>query len=419
MKKLSFLLCILLFCGGLGAVEEKTPEISQEISNILSGKSAVPEIKPEEITGAFHQNIRRAGVWFQQEKHDLMVFAVSTAATILAGVLLSMGVRRLTRCRKGFPCSLRHRFLSSLATPFIYLCVTAVIFVFMLPILNTLPGLYPWDARLFFTLQTLIAAWGGFELIGVFDGRLQAFARRPENNLDMLMVEIIRKVLKTLLVLITLLFIGQSIFKLNITTLLAGAGFFGVAVAFASRETLSNFFGTLVIILDRPFRCGDRIQINGIDGIVETVGMRSTRIQTGQESVYTVPNSTIAAANVENISMNGVIRYMFTLALTYDTPAVKMEEAMKILREITCDFHGTDREEYRPRIFFHSFAASSLNICVIMWLKTCDFAQEERLRTEVNLNILRRFNSAGIDMAYNTVTNVVQGSLTINPPSQV
>lgn len=106
---------------------------------------------------------------------------------------------------------------------------------------------------------------------------MRAFAKRPDNNLDALMIDITRKLLKITLAVVTVFFIGQSIFQLNITTLLAGAGVAGLAVAFASRETLSNFFGTLVIILDRPFRIGDRVQIGEVDGIVQTVGMRSTR----------------------------------------------------------------------------------------------------------------------------------------------
>lgn len=114
----------------------------------------------------------------------------------------------------------------------------------------------------------------------------------------------------------------------------------GLAIAFASRETLSNFFGTLVIIMDRPFRCGDRIQTDGIDGLVESVGMRSTRILTDDESVYTIPNSKIAESNIENISRRGLIRFAFTLGLVYDTSDENMAKAMKILHGIVDNFKG-------------------------------------------------------------------------------
>ena len=152
------------------------------------------------------------------------------------------------------------------------------IFLFLLPVLHSMPLVYPIEARLFFTWLTLLAAWAGFQIIALFDLRMRDFSERPGNNLDSLMIDIVRKLLKIVLVVVTVLFVGQSIFQLNITTLLAGAGVSGLAIAFASRETLANFFGTVVIILDRPFRIGDRIQAGEINGIVNSVGMRSTRI---------------------------------------------------------------------------------------------------------------------------------------------
>ena len=265
-----------------------------------------------------------------------------------------------------------------------------------------------WDARLFFTCATAIAAWAGLRLIEVLSVRMCAYAKRQNNNLDALMVDITRKVLKISLVTLTVMFIGQSIFNLNITTLLAGAGVVGLAIAFASRETLSNFFGTLVIIMDRPFRCGDRIQTDGIDGLVESVGMRSTRILTDDESVYTIPNSKIAESNIENISRRGLIRFAFTLGLVYDTSDENMAKAMKILHGIVDNFKGQDLPAYTPRIFFDTFGASAMNIRVIMWLKTASFETEEAWRTEINLAILKQFNEAGLSMAYNTVTNYVK-----------
>lgn len=235
---------------------------------------------------------------------------------------------------------------------------------------------------------------------------MRAFAKRPDNNLDALMIDITRKLLKITLAVVTVFFIGQSIFQLNITTLLAGAGVAGLAVAFASRETLSNFFGTLVIILDRPFRIGDRVRIGEVDGIVQTVGMRSTRILTANESLFSIPNSRIAEVPVENISNCGVIRYSFVLGLVYGTTADQMEQAMQLLHGIADNFKGQDAPAYKPRIFFEALGSSALNIRIIMWLKTTSYVVEERLRTEVNLAIVRKFHrSPGLSLAFTTVTN--------------
>ncbi len=415
MKRACIFVLICFLSVNVPAKEE--PAIPVKIERILSGEAEVPEITEPEVRNFMHRSEEGIRKWYGREKDSLFLFLIQSGITVLAGYALTVLFRRLTRRRQDKPFTLRYQLLFSLAVPLIYSCMTSVIFLFLRPLLHSLPGVYPWGARLFFLILTLLIAWSGFRLITILDIRLKELAKKPENNFDDLMADIIRKLLKTILVIITLLFIGQNIFKLDITTLLAGAGVFGVAIAFASRETLSNFFGTLVIILDRPFRRGDRIQFAGIDGIVESVGMRSTRIQTGKDSVYVVPNSTIASANIENISLNGVIRYMLMLSLTYSTGTAKVSEAIGILHRITDNFHGPDQEKYVPRIYLHSLGESALNLCVIMWLKTGSFDTEENLRTEVNCAILEQFGKAGIEFAYKTETNVISGELTLKQAS--
>jgi len=233
--------------------------------------------------------------------------------------------------------------------------------------------------------------------------------RHDDTSLDLLLVTVARKVLQVALVLCTLFFIGQSIFGLNLTAVLTGAGVAGLAVAFASRETLANFFGTIVIIADRPFRCGDRVRLNGVDGIVTDVGMRSTRIATPEETLCTVPNSLIETATVENLSRKGVIRFVFQVPLVYATSREDLGKALRLLHEILDDFHGKDQERRRPHIFFDELGASSLNLKVIMWLKTASFREEESLRSEINLAIVERFRANGLEFAYNTVSNIVAG----------
>lgn len=398
------------------AEKEKEKEPESGIDRILSGQEALPVLNEEQIAANVHRRFTKARAWFGHEKDALLTFLIASAVSIVIGAGLALGLRRLIAYSDAEKRKMRWQFIAALSGPVILMVVSGIIFLFLLPVLHSLPELYPLDARLFFTWLTLLAAWAGFQLITLLDLKMRAFAKRPDNNLDSLMVDITRKLLKIVLAVVTVLFIGQSIFQLNITTLLAGAGVAGLAVAFASRETLSNFFGTLVIILDRPFRIGDRVQIGDVNGLVQSVGMRSTRVITANESIFSIPNSRIAELAVENISSRGVIRYMFVLGLVYSTTSEQMQQAMKILHEVTDNFKGKDQVQYRPRIFFEEFAASSLNLRVIMWLKTTSFDTEEQLRTEVNLTILRRFNEAGLSLAFNTVTNSLTGSIQLLPP---
>ncbi len=395
---------------------EKEREEDTELDRILSGEQALPVLNEERIAAKVDRRFTEAENWFVREKDALFTLLIASGIAILAGAALAFGLRWLV-ARSDAECRrMRWQFVAALSGPVILMVVSGVIFLFLLPVLHSLPELYPLDARLFFTWITLLAARAGFQLITLLDVKMRAFAKRPDNSLDSLMVDITRKLLKIVLAVVTVLFIGQSIFQLNITTLLAGAGVVGLAVAFASRETLSNFFGTLVIILDRPFRIGDRVQIGDVNGLVQSVGMRSTRVITANESVFSIPNSRIAEQPIENISNRGVIRYTLVLGLDYATSAEQLQQAMTILREITTDFKGKDQPQYFPRIFFEEFGASALNIRVIMWLKTTSFDREEQLRTEVNLTILQRFNEAGLSLAFNTVTNNLTGSVQLLPP---
>ncbi|WP_295807364.1 mechanosensitive ion channel family protein [uncultured Victivallis sp.] len=385
-------------------------EDESEIDRILSGEETIPLVSEEELAQTLGQKVDAALDWFHRERHALFVLLTGAVLTIGIGIGLGIGMQKIIRAQRAVKQnSLRWQLIWALSLPLLLLGVVIALFLLMLPVLQTLPRLYKFDARLFFTLVTLIITWAGMRLISVLSMRMSQYAASADNNLDQLMVEITRKVLKITLIIVSILFIGQSIFNLNITTLLAGAGVVGLAIAFASRETLANFFGTLVIILDRPFRCGDRIQVNGVDGLVKAVGMRSTRILTADESVYTIPNSRIAECDIENISNHGVIRFAFTIGLVYETPGGDIEKAMKILHEIVDDFHGKDPQSRQPRVFFETLGSSALNLKVIMWLKTTTYETEEKWRTEINLAIINRFNEAGLNMAYNTVTSYLRG----------
>ena len=381
---------------------------SGELEKIISGEEKIPPVRGEVLVERLDQRLHRIGDWFSRESGELFSVAFITTILIIIAAVVNWFFGRLRRKIINPGSRLAIRLFFALTGPLLALLITVIVFALLLPVMQTTP-FYTASVRIFFTVVTLLLTATAMRMISAFSDRMLRYARRDDNNLDALMVDITRKIVKIVVAAVALLFIGQTIFNLNITTLLAGAGVVGLAVAFASRETLADFFGTLVIILDAPFRCGDRIEVTGVDGIVEEVGIRSTRIRTRNETLVVIPNRQIAEANVENISRRGTFRFMFTIGMVYQTSPENMELAMKILHEIVDDFHGPDAAGFTPRIFFDSFGSSGINITVIMWLKTEAFIEEERMRTEINSEILRRFNAAGLEFAYNTVTNILAG----------
>jgi MscS family membrane protein len=251
-------------------------------------------------------------------------------------------------------------------------------------------------------------AWGTYRLIAVFNHLLTKLSQRTDNNLDDLIVNMIRKALKITIVVASVLFIGQSILGLNITTLLAGAGVCGLAIAFAAKDTIANFFGSLMIILDKPFKVGERIVFSGVNGVVEHVGLRSTRLRTLDGHLVTVPNSKLADAPIENVGARPYIKFVSNLTLVYDTPAVKVERAVEILHEIL-DAHDGREEDMPPRIYFNAFNDWSLNIMVIAWFHPGDWVMAQEWNHKTNLEILKRFNAEGIEFAFPTNTTYLAG----------
>jgi len=370
---------------------------------------------PGEVVREVEQGAVDVGGWFVRERGPWCRFLLGGGATLAAGgAVLWLWSRVMHGKRRREARSWKREVLLRLVPPAIVFLMLSSCFFFFQPLAASLPRRFgDFDMRLFYAAATLIAAWCALDAVAVFDVRLRRFARRNDNSLDDLTVGMVGAALRIAVAVACLFFIGQNIFALDITALLAGAGVIGLAVALAAKETLSNLFGTLVILADAPFRLGDRIRAGEIDGIVLGVGMRSTRILTEDESVCTVPNSLFAGTTVRRSSRRGFLKHGIDLALTYGTSPAGIALARKILHEILDDFHGPDDPEHKPHVFFAGFAESSLTIRVIVWLKAESFAEEETQLDELNSAILRRFAEAGLEFAYPTITIAPRQA---NPP---
>lgn len=252
----------------------------------------------------------------------------------------------------------------------------------------------------------MAAAWAAYRLVSVVDYLVGRYARRSDNELDDLVVPAISRTLKVIVVVFSVLLIGQNIFNLNITTLLAGAGVAGLAVAFAAQDTIANVFGSIMVIMDQPFKAGEIIKVEAVTGQVEQIGFRSTKIRTLNGHLVTIPNKNMANAVIENISKRPFIKHEMNLTLVYDTSPEKMEKAVQILHEIF-DNHENMKKEFQPKIFFNSFNDWSLNIYIVLWFSSNDYFAFLGWTHRKNLEILKRFNGEGIEFAFPTHTTIL------------
>ena len=228
-------------------------------------------------------------------------------------------------------------------------------------------------------------------------------AREEYRAFDEQLFPIVSKSLKVFAVIVAVLVTSQNL-GINITGLIASLSIGGLALGLAAQDTLANLFGAVAVFVDKPFRVGDRIKLDVVDGVVESIGLRSTRVRNLDGHLITVPNKTVGNATITNITRRPNIKTEMNIGITYDTPAEKVKRALKILEEIYRG-HAMTSDLI---ISFNKFADSSLNILVVHWWNSTDFKAYLAGMQELNLKIKERFDAEGISFAFPTQTLYVK-----------
>jgi len=239
-------------------------------------------------------------------------------------------------------------------------------------------------------------------------------AEKTASKMDDMLAPILSKSLRATVIVLALVQIAQILSGKEITSILAGLGIGGLAVALAAQDTLKNLFGSMVLLADKPFEIGDRINVDGHDGPVEAVGLRSTRIRTLDGHLVTIPNGELANKPIWNIAKRPYIRRLFNITITYDTPPEKVEEAKTILEGILENHEGLN-PDFPPRVYFKDFNDASLGFLCLYWYHPPAYWDYLKYSEQVNLQILDRFNKAGIDFAFPTQTLHLAGDSKRDP----
>jgi MscS family membrane protein len=245
--------------------------------------------------------------------------------------------------------------------------------------------------------------WFIYRLIDIIDVRLKKWAETTESTIDDILAPLVGRTLRVFIIVIGGIVLIQNLTGVKIGPLLASLGIGGLAVALAAREPIANFFGTLTILFDKPFQVGERIVVGDYDGVVESVGFRSSRIRTLTGHLVSVPNEKLVNANVENIGLRPHIRWLTNITITYDTPPEKVEKAVQIIQGILENHEGM-KEDFPPRVFFNGFNDWSLNILVMAWYHPPDYWAYQAWLQRTCLEIMRQFKAEGIDFAFPSQT---------------
>lgn len=270
---------------------------------------------------------------------------------------------------------------------------------FALEMLNLPASVEKFISQIYYILIIFDVAWLINRLFSaIVKEYLQPLTEKTETDLDDQLLPIIVKGIK-ITVWIVAIIIGLNNAGYNVGALLAGMGIGGLALAMAAKDSVSNIFGGFTIFTDKPFTIKDRVVVDGVDGTVEEIGIRSTRLRTLSGRIVTMPNSKFTDNKIENISSEPNRKIVLNLGLTYNTDHNGMQKALDLLKEINEKNESTEENIVTGFNAFNDFA---LNILFIYYIKKGEDIMATQ--TAMNMEILKQFNENKLEFAFPTQT---------------
>lgn len=244
-----------------------------------------------------------------------------------------------------------------------------------------------------------------YRTVDAFGKVLEDITAKTENTLDDQLAPLTTKSLKVFVVVFGGLIILQN-FGVNVMSLLAGLGLGGLALALAAQDTAANLFGSITIILDRPFQVGDWVKIGDTEGFIEEIGFRSTRIRTMYKSLVSIPNSIMAKEKIDNMGLRPMHRIRHNLGFTYDATEDQLKAFMDRTRYLLTQHPDIAADTVVVR--FNALAESSLNILVNFFVKVTDVGRELEIQQEVLFEMMSIAQELKIEFAFPTQTHHIK-----------
>lgn len=243
----------------------------------------------------------------------------------------------------------------------------------------------------------LLAMWIFYRALNIFSDSMLAFSRRFHSDLGESLANLLVSVLKSFVVIIGVITVFQE-WGFNVSGFLASLGLVGMAFALAAKDTAANLFGSLVIFTDRPFKIGDWVKTPDVEGTIESIGIRSTKVRTFAQALVSVPNGVLANTAILNWSEMGKRRIKMTIGVTYDTSSEQMQSILEGIRTLL----KNDAEIHPDTIFIHftDFQDSALGIFCYFFTNTTNWGEYVQVRERINLEIMRIVESNGASFAF-------------------
>ncbi|WP_202080488.1 mechanosensitive ion channel family protein [Caldalkalibacillus salinus] len=243
----------------------------------------------------------------------------------------------------------------------------------------------------------VLIAQGLYRLSSETSTWLERFGQRFGYQFDRIIMPFISKVLRFVIIALAFSMVALE-FDYNVSGFIAGLGLGGLAFALAAKDTVGNIFGGIVIITEKPFTIGDWIETPTVEGTVEDLTFRSTKVRTFAQGVVTVPNSTLANEAITNWTKMGRRRITFHLGVTYGTPRDKIKACVDQIRNMLRQHPDIDQETLF--VNFDKFNDSSLDIFLYFFTKTTDWGEWLQVKEDCNLRIMEILEKENVSIAF-------------------
>ena len=369
--------------------------------------SAIDEIYDEAFPLPIDEYVRRLPIWMRDDAlmgvrwWQLFGLALAVLLSIslrwlLAWLLASQGNRVLARLGRPTDRSSLVRTARPIGT-----MAAAAFLAYVLPFLQFGLGVQQALALMVRLVAAIAAVMLLYRFVDLLSDIFAQRAAKTETKLDDQLVPLVRRTLKLIVVVMGVIFVLQNM-NVDVTSLLAMGTVGTLAISLAAQDTIGNLFGSFSIFTDRPFQVGDWVVIGDTEGVVEEVGMRSTRVRTFYNSVVTMPNSKITSTPVDNYGARKFRRTNTNLSLTYDTSPEQIQAFCDGVRAILKANPLVRQDLYY--VHFRAFGPSSLDIMLYFFLAAETWSDELRERHNIFLEILRLAAELRVEFAFPTQT---------------
>ena len=256
------------------------------------------------------------------------------------------------------------------------------------------------------SLIIFVIFWILFDMVIVFNYSISNFTKKFGSELHKEIASFLSKTIKIFIVLVGFVAILQ-VWGINVSAFIASLGLGGLAFALAAKDTASNLFGGLTILADKALKMGDWIKVGNVEGVVEDIGLRTTKVRTFEKSLITLPNQILANQPVENFSRRGIRRIKFRVGLTYETPSSSIQKIVEDIK-IMLQSHSDIAQDATMLVRFDKFEDSSLSIFIYTFTSTSNWSKYLEIKEDVNLKVIKIVENYNSSFAFPSQTIYLQ-----------